>query len=474
VRDRFGEKPLYVFRAPHGVYFGSEVKAIAAMRGRRLDVDYEHLCRYLVNGYKALHKNGSEFFEGLASVSPGTALVLSPGGGTRRHTYWEPASSSPPAEDLRAEDAVAGVRRELERSVAMRLRADVPAAFLMSGGVDSNSLIALASRRLQYDVHGFTIVTRDQRYDEAPLLETAIRELGIRHTAVPLDTRGFLERLRTLVRQHDAPVYTISYYVHALLMEAVAAHGFRVTISGTGADELFSGYYDHHNAYLFDVRGDERAHRAAVRAWRRHVHPHVRNPHLRDPDLFVRRPAFRDHIFLDAASFSACLRRRWYEPFREQNYCSGLLRNRMLNELRHESVPAILHEDDLNAMACSIENRSPFLDRRLFDLSRRIPTPLLVQQGYAKAVLRRAMRGIVPDAILDERRKVGFNAPITEILDVHDPQVRAAVLDDGPIYDHVRRDAVEALLDGGTLPNSRSKFLFYVLSAKLFLEEHAP
>ena len=88
-------------------------------------------------------------------------------------------------------------------------------------------------------------------------------------------------------------------------------------------------------------------------------------------------------------------------------------------------------------------------------------------------VLRDALRGWVPDPILDERTKVGFNAPIESLLDRTDPATRARVLADGPIWNLVRRDAVEALLDEPQLPNSRSKFLFSVLSVRFFLDAFA-
>ena len=179
----------------------------------------------------------------------------------------------------------------------------------------------------------------------------------------------------------------------------------------------------------------------------------------------------REHIFFDADAFAEFLIEPWREPFTEQRYCDGLLRNRMLNELFHEAVPPILHEDDHNAMSQSIENRSPFLDRELFDLSQRIPTRHLISNGYAKAVLRQAMRGIVPDRILDERRKVGFNASINSFIDFTDDEVRSAILDDSPIFDHVRKEKIESLLTQNPLPNSKSKFLFYFLSSKMFVEE---
>jgi asparagine synthase (glutamine-hydrolysing) len=145
----------------------------------------------------------------------------------------------------------------------------------------------------------------------------------------------------------------------------------------------------------------------------------------------------------------------------------------MLNELFAEAVPVILHEDDLNAMSFSIENRSPFLDRELFEFSLTIPTPHLIRDGRAKAVLREAMREIAPDPVLDNRRKVGFNAPLLDLLDPTDPEVRSALLADSPIWEVVDRTRVDALLALDELPNSRSKFLFSVLASKLFLEEAA-
>ena len=93
----------------------------------------------------------------------------------------------------------------------------------------------------------------------------------------------------------------------------------------------------------------------------------------------------------------------------------------------------------------------------------------MIRDGFAKVVLRDAMRGIVPDRILNERRKVGFNAPIESFLDLGDRQVRECLLDDSPIFEHVKRDALETLLDQRYLPNSRSKFLFNFINSKLIL-----
>ena len=142
----------------------------------------------------------------------------------------------------------------------------------------------------------------------------------------------------------------------------------------------------------------------------------------------------------------------------------------MLNELFHEAIPVILHEDDLNAMYFSIENRSPFLDRNLFEFCNRIPTKYLMKDGFQKMVLRDCMRGIVPEPILNNRRKVGFNLPIFSVLDVKDENVRSFLLDDSLIYEYIYKEKIENLLQMTELPNSKSKFLFSFLCSKIFLE----
>lgn len=469
-RDRFGEKPLYLFEDASGVYFGSEPKFIFALLGRRLPINTDHMCRYLVNGYKALYKAGHTFFQGLTELAPGTLARFDVSGRRQDQRYWQPRFDEYET-SMSFDDAVEQAREALVDSVRLRLRADVPIAFCLSGGVDSNALIAIAKRKLDYQVHGFTIMNTDARYEERDMVEASVAELGLRHTAIAVERKDFLPNLRQLVRYHDSPVCTITYYAQWQLMAAVAAAGYKVSVSGTGADELFSGYFDHHNFYIQALADDSAAQSAARDNWRRVVAPIVRNPFLQDPDCFIKNPMLRDHVFLDAADFSRFLVQPWYEAFAENNYSQVGLRNRMNNELFHESVPPILHEDDLNAMYFSIENRSPFLDRRLFDVCQSIPSRHLVRESKAKAVLREAVRGLAPDVVIDNPRKVGFNVPIFDYLDVNDPQVIAQILDEGPIFEHVRREPIAELLRKESLPNSQSKFLFYFLNARIFLEE---
>jgi asparagine synthase (glutamine-hydrolysing) len=467
-RDRFGEKPLYTAQTPGGLMFASEIRVLETLVGSKFAPNFDHVRRFLVTGYKSLYKVPETFLSGVTQVPAGTVMQIASNGAVSVARYWNPRTGE--REAMTFEAAVRRTREELCRSVELRLRADVPLAFSLSGGIDSVALASLARRELGAQVHGFTIMNTDPRYEERALVEQTVEHLGIDHTWIPLETEEFLPRLRSLIANRGEPLLTITSYVQSLLMREVSSNGYRVIVGGSGADELFSGYYDHHLFYLAAI--DEASRVEARNAWRKQIGPIVRNPFLQDPDQFVHSPHFRGHIYLDAARFNDFLTSPIDAAFVEDASDSDPLRNRMLNELFAESVPVLTHEEDLNAMAYSLENRSPFLDRRLAEFTFSIPTELLIQNGYAKAVLRESVRGFAPDAVLDSSRKVGFNAPISDLLPLGDPKVVNEVLSDSLIWEIVDRTKVSALLANPLDTNSESKFLFSLVSAKLFLDTH--
>ena len=373
-----------------------------------------------------------------------------------------------------ARTATEGVRDRLVASMALRMRSYVPVAFALSGGVDSSSLVSIAAKVLGHRVSTFSIIDPDPRYDERANIAATVADTGATSTLVELrPDDDHLARLRMLVRSHDAPVATISYLVHAMLSEAIAASEHRVAISGTGADKLLTGYFDHYLMHLAAIHGTP-AYGPALAAWQEHVAPLVRNPMLKDPLLFIREPGFRDHILLQRDRFRATLRddvaAGWDEAFRETHYTDDLLRNRMLNELMNEVVRVILRQDDLNSMTYSVQNRSPFLDRSLFAFTATIPTTLLIRDGWNKVVLRDAMAGILNDEVRLSREKRGFNASLTSLFDLAAPEVRDAFLGDSPIFDLFDQRRIRAVLDAGDYPNSVKKFLFNFLSVKTFLD----
>lgn len=464
-RDRFGEKPLYVLRRGDELFFASEVKALVAMTGDEPKVNDEQIHRYLVNGYKSLYPSGATFYRGISEFPPARYQMVD-GQGRVPQTFW---SAGYKPEHMSLDHAVDRTRDLVTNAIDLRLRADVPVSIRLSGGIDSNVLAGTALKRLGRDVQTFSIVDDDPRYDETQHIDRAISYFGGRHERIAIPKTRFWERMDRLVRYFDGPMMTISYYLHALVSEAIHDAGIKVSLGGTGADEIFSGYYDH---YLFWLAGmkDHANHADLVQQWRGSYGQFVRNPHLQDPDAFIKNPLARDHIFLGADRFSSFLVEDFAETHRETAYCDDGLRNRMLNELLSETVPVMLHEDDLAAMAYSVENRAAFLDSQLVEFLFSVPSEHLIQNGLPKYLLREAGRGIADEAVLNNPRKQGINAPVTNFLDFSDVETRDRLLADGPLFDYVRRDKVTELVGSPVDLNSESKFLFSLISLKLWLE----
>ena len=173
-------------------------------------------------------------------------------------------------------EAVEGAREKLIRSVKLRLRSDVPIAFQMSGGVDSNSLISVAKKVFNYDVHGFTITNQDHRYEEKEMVDSSIRDLGIKHSYISVEPESFLDNMKILTRYHDGPILTITYYLSWLLQKEINRSKYKISISGTAADELFSGYFDHHSMFFHDISDDKKYLKDSIANWQEYVYPTVK------------------------------------------------------------------------------------------------------------------------------------------------------------------------------------------------------
>lgn len=468
-RDPFGEKPLYIYESgAGGVYFGSEVKFLSKLLDKKLIVNEGKLVQFLVNGYKSLPKDNQTFFNDVESFPPATVRTYYENkieGGL----YWKRDFNNDL--DISVDDACEHIRSLLISSVKQKLRSDVPLAFCLSGGVDSNSVIGIAKKILDYDVHAFSIFSADEKYDEKEDIIFAAEEMGINSTHINISSNNFLDNLKEIVQYHNAPVLTLTYYMNWQLYRELRKKGFSVAVMGTGGDEIFSGYYDHHNFYLADVEKNSGLFNKSLDNWNQHIKDIVRNPYLSDPRVFIKDPSLRDHIYLNNLKFSKSLKKHCNTSFSEFGYRKdSLLKNRMLNELLNETVPVSLNQDDLNCMHFSIENRSPLLSRDLVEFVQSLPVHMYVREGYAKFLLRKAMKDIVPNRVIERRKKLGLNTSIKKLIKVDDTFERR-IFNDSPIYDIVKRESIEHMLNIQELPNSDSKFLFSFLSVKEFLEQ---
>ena len=469
-RDRFAEKPLYFHKNAEGFYFGSEVKFLQSLVGHTFSVNHRHLMRHIAHGYKALYKSDDTYFCGVDELKYAQNLCVNQKRVEEPYRYWNPNCEIDPTMSL--QDAIEGTRSKLLESVRLRLRADVPLAFCLSGGVDSAAIVSIAAKEFGANVTTFSIFDDDERYDERENIISTVQDLGCEHHLISASQEQPLERLINLIDYHDAPVATISYFVHSMISEAIDQAGFRVSFSGTSADELFTGYYDHFVLHLNEVRNDENYDRY-LNDWSENIGKFIRNTDLKNPNLYFENPNFRNHIFDASEELNGFFIQPFQEAYTEETFTSNLLRNRMLNELFHEATPLILHEDDLNSMRYSIENRSPYLDTELQKFAYSIPANHLIQNGYGKYVLREAVAGILNDKVRLDRRKKGFNASINSIIDLDNKNVRDFFLDEtSELFTYIDRKKVEELISEKDQPNHFSKFIFNLLNAKIFLSQH--
>ena len=467
-RDRFGEKPFYYYYTQKNIFFGSEPKFIFSLLGRKLKVNSKKLSEYLVLGYRSIFKERETFYENLHELDPGTNLMLDFELNKEKKKYWQ--LKFQPMK-LSEKDVYEESKRLIQKSMNLRLRSDVPIAFCLSGGIDSSSLAAITSVSLNKKIHTFSVIDSDPRYNEKKEIEEITNHLRCQYTLIESNTGNFIERMEKIINYYQAPIPTISYYVHNLLSEKIKENGFKVAISGTGADEIFTGYYDHYSFWLKEMQEEENF-KQLLKDRDSGYAKYVNNPLLKDPFKIINNVNFRDHLNEGAESFNDLLKKKINYTFHEEFFSDDVLRNRMLNELLHEIVPVILFSDDLNSMMYSVENRSPFLDSCLVEFLYSVPTKYLIRDGFQKIILRNSVKGMLPDSILFNKKKVGFNASIKSLFDYKLPKNRDWLMSDHIIFDIVDREKFEKFLDKDYTKNYLSKFLFNFISSKIFLSNY--
>lgn len=464
-RDIFGEKPLYIYKNNGTIYFGSEIKFIRQLCGE-LDVNYVKLVNFIANGYRCVCKNENTFFKNVKSLEPGWIYSFD-----LKHLdiisfpYYIKENKFKIDKTLSYFDTVERTKEILLKTFEKRMRADVPLSFCLSSGIDSNAVVGIAKKVFDYDVHAFSIFSDDPRYDERALISKAVRHYDIKHDWIKIKDENFANSLRKMIIIRDAPLSTMSYYVHFLMMRKIQDYGYKVALSGTGGDELFAGYYDHQLYYLSEMQQNNNF-KNYFDNWKKYVLPLIQNDKLKDFSTFFEKPNYREHLY---CSFSKDLIDCRIDEFYEKNYSDSNLKNRMANELFHEVIPIILREDDINSMYHSIENRSPFLNKELFEFIFSVPTEFLIINGMGKAILRHAVSDYVPTYITNQYRKIGFNFSFLSLITREEIKYLIRPLYDQ--YEIFSEEEIDKILFERKMTAEQEMFLFRCVSSAMFLNE---
>ncbi len=467
-RDRFGEKPLYIFETKHGIFFGSEIKYIKILSKLKFDINLEKINDYLQFGYKSVFKNNQSFFKNIYSLNQGTYLKSNLNK-TIQNNYW--SISKKKLNKAKLSKLIEAHKIKFFESLKIRLRSDVPIALCLSGGIDSATLAGVSKIKFKKKIEAFSIIDeKDQRYNERVNINKITKFLKIKSNYIRIKNKLDFKRLRKQIKYHESPIFTITNYLQNFLAENISKKKYKVVLSGSGADEIYSGYYDHQLMYLFEVRKNKKMFLKHLDLWKKNILPKIRNKYFRDPFLFIKNKNERNYIYDHNKELKEFFINPKKNEFREKNFNKSLLKNRMINEIVHENVPIFTHSEDLNFMQYSIENRSPYLSRSLFELSLETPSKYLMQDGFTKYMLRNISKNFIPDDIRNDRQKKGFNASINSLINLKSKKFKDFFNKKSEIFKIVNKKKILEEINKGNNENYFSKFVFSFISAKIFLE----
>ena len=392
-RDRLGVKPLYYAKLPDGVLFGSEPKAILAHPGFRPEIDAEGLAELFAQVGTATPGHG--VYRGLSQVRPGTIVQVGRSG-IRTSTYWT-LEARDHTDDLAA--TAENVRDLLTDIVHRQTVADVPLCSLLSGGLDSSVVSALAAdsllRRDRTKLATFSVdfagsadaFTPDQlrpSHDE-PFARAAAEHIGSRHGTVLLTADDLVEAQWAPLKAHDLPTMGDMWVSMYLLSQEIRQQS-TVALSGESADEVFGGYPWYHVPALLAAPTFPWAHRGS---W---------SPLLTEP--------VREAIRLDEYAAD-----RYAQAVAEVPRLTGESpEDRRIREVLYLGLtrwlPLLLDRKDRLSMACGLEVRVPFTDHRLVEYVWNVPWAMKEAGGIEKGLLRTAAAGLLPPDLLSRRKSI--------------------------------------------------------------------
>jgi asparagine synthase (glutamine-hydrolysing) len=419
-RDRFGIKPLYVYRNRTHLFFASEIKAIAASGHYDFAPDDGVVADFLARG--RLDHTRRTFFAGVECLEPGTVLEVDFDGASRSTRFWDLAAVPAAARRFDPDE----FQHLFVDAVKLHLRSDVPVGIHLSGGLDSTSILcAMAALRARgagdEPLHAFSFI--DAEFDERRYIDDTIRSTSATMHELAIATPALWETFERMIRQQDEPVHSPTPVVGYLLMQLARQHGVKVILNGQGADEVLGGYGSYFKDYWCSLLTAFRWLRLA--AERRDYR-----------SLHGRAPPHSITSLLARAAGTLLRRSPWYAPQALSREVRRLRRAEWMNPEVLRSLPALeadsvptslaaalrdsvvskplplyLRIEDRNSMAHSVEARLPFLDYRLVEYAFSVADECKLRGGWNKYLLRESTRALIPESVRTRPDKMGFPVP---------------------------------------------------------------
>ncbi len=412
-RDRFGEKPLCFKKTRDGIYFGSELKFIEKLSKYKEQINLTKSKKYLRYGYNSVFLDNETFKKNIYFLSPSTNATIGKNLSLKKKIYW---SLNYIKEDKQKsfENHIKDVKKTLINSVKIRLRSDVKNIFCLSGGVDSGGVVSVAAKILKVKPSTYSIIdTNSKKYDETYLINKTLKDTKSKNYKLRVGKINFLKEIDKITKYFSSPVLTINYMLYSLMLKDVSSKGYKVILSGNGADEIFSGYYDHYIYHLLDLKKQKIEFKKNLNFWKKNILSIIRNPKYRE----IKEPNQKELISVND-NFKSYIKKPINLKFKFPKINKSRLKNVLIFQLKERLMPS-LYQEDMNSMMYSVENRAPFLDRNLIEKTLSIPSKYFISNGYSKNILRKSLKGILNNSVRKNRKKYGFNASISSFKDIN-------------------------------------------------------
>lgn len=418
VRDRLGIKPLFYGEFEGKLIFASELKALLQLPWIPRELNWSsvaHLFSFLTT------PRDESIIAGIHKLEPGHMLTIEPNQEPIISQYWDVRFEADNERD--EDDFVAGLREHLEESVRLRMICDVPFGAFLSGGIDSSAVVATMAQQSAKPVKTFTIGFPEKGFNEIAHARAVAKAFGTEHHELMLEP-DVISILGDLAWHLDEP-FGDSSAIPTYMVSKLAAEHVKVVLSGDGGDELFAGYdkyrveqrerrYRHIPRLVRSLLGSVGGRMAEGRKGRnflRHIALDGAHRYLDAGTLFDRQA--QHSLFLAPAAEQILAE----EPWRDMVSCLGREDSHWLSAVQYLDIKNYLPLDiltkvDRMSMAHSLEARVPLLDHKLVEFAATIPPGLKLRNGSTKHIFKQAMRGVLPDQIID-RPKQGFAIPLS-------------------------------------------------------------
>jgi asparagine synthase (glutamine-hydrolysing) len=455
-RDRLGIKPFYYYWDGRLFAFASEIKALLEHPAISPALDEDVLPEMLAFGYSSSHRT---LFGNIRKLMPAHRMLLDVGSAhpeLKCERYWEIPLGDGRQQDFDQQDWIPETRRRLEESVEMHLMSDVPLGVLLSGGLDSSAIAALAQRAVSRPLETFAVGYSEAKFSELSYARQTASALGANHRETVIGIDDFFGALGKLIWHEDEPMAWPSS-VPLYFVSKLAAQHVKVVLTGEGSDELFAGYERYRWLGLNERWADRyetvpAGIRRAVREW-------IAISPLLGAGL---RRKLRHTVLGRDLGFESLFLENFYCAFagaQHENYMrywnarpDASLLARTLYADQHTYLVELLMKQDQMSMAASIESRVPFLDHTFVEFAARIPDRLKICGRTQKHILKAAMSDLLPRGIR-HRKKMGFPTPLARWL--RDPRAEpfyaALRSPDGLVAAHFDLGEVDALIEAHRL-----------------------